>query len=194
MKNFLVSLCLATSVAGLSACVAPVSPSCPAGMGAMHSESLYFGTAGPNGSVTPEQWTAFLAETVTPRFPQGLTVLPGSGQWRSGAGEIEHEASYVVNIVHAGTATEDSLFDEVVAAYKNRFQQESVLRVRSDVCVSFRSRCHSGPYTACRYFPGVVIVPPRVILPTYPAGNPHPSHWSIHHELQRQLSLRSNFV
>jgi hypothetical protein len=106
-------------------------------MDTMRSESLYFGTASPNGPVTPEQWTAFLAETVTPRFPQGLTVLPASGQWRSGAGEIAREESYVLNIVHAGTATEDSLFDEVVAAYKNRFQQESVLRVRSDVCVSF---------------------------------------------------------
>jgi hypothetical protein len=68
-----------------------------------------------------------------------LTVLPASGQWRSNAGSIEREDSYVLNIVHAGTATEDRLFSEIVATYREQFRQEAVLRVRSEVCVSFEN-------------------------------------------------------
>ncbi len=52
------------------------------GCGAMHEsqcsgdgrtamqELLYFGTDTPSGHVTPEEWTQFLSETVTPRFPE----------------------------------------------------------------------------------------------------------------------------
>jgi hypothetical protein len=36
-------------------------------------ELLYFGTDTPSGHVTPEEWTQFLSETVTPRFPEGLS-------------------------------------------------------------------------------------------------------------------------
>ncbi|MBL8529464.1 MAG: DUF3574 domain-containing protein [Burkholderiales bacterium] len=35
---------------------------------------LYFGTDKPSGRVTPEDWAQFLSETVTPRFPAGLTA------------------------------------------------------------------------------------------------------------------------
>ena len=50
------------------------------------SELLYFGSATPEGRVSAEDWSAFLAETVTPRFPDGLTAWPASGQWRGKAG------------------------------------------------------------------------------------------------------------
>lgn len=33
-------------------------------------ELPYFGTDKPSGHVTPEEWTQFLSETVTPRFPE----------------------------------------------------------------------------------------------------------------------------
>ena len=49
----------------------------------MVSEMLYFGTQTPDGAVTAEQWTQFLATDVTPRFPRGLTVWPAAGQWQS---------------------------------------------------------------------------------------------------------------
>ena len=37
-------------------------------------------------------WDAFLADTVTPRFPDGLTVLDARGQWRDSEGLIGKEA------------------------------------------------------------------------------------------------------
>src|SRR5688500_2481254 len=41
---------------------------------------LFFGTAKPNGVVTDEEFLLFLDQEVTPRFPDGLTLLKGDGQ------------------------------------------------------------------------------------------------------------------
>jgi hypothetical protein len=100
-------------------------------------ESLYFGTAMRTGRVTAAQWQQFLAEVITPRFPDGLTAWAAAGQWRNPSGELQKEDSYVLHVVHA----EDQRFEravlEVIDEYKTRFEQQSVLRVRSPACVSF---------------------------------------------------------
>lgn len=148
-KTHLLSLSSAIAAMVLSAgCAAPattaaVAPAvsgamvCPGDAQAMVSESLYFGTSKPKGVVTAEDWQAFLNEVVTPKFPQGLSVWRAAGQWKSDAGPVISEASYVLNIVHAGTSPEDQALSDVVSNYKVRFQQEAVLRVRSRVCASF---------------------------------------------------------
>ena len=79
---------LALLAAALGACATTPHLACPAGQQAMTNESLYFGTAKAQGIVTPEDWQAFLQAEVTPRFPEGLTVLAASGQWRSTGGVI----------------------------------------------------------------------------------------------------------
>lgn len=93
MRGGCMSLALVAAL-GLAGCAAPVGRACPAGMDAMMSESLYFGTASPRGPVTPEQWTVFLAETITPRFPDGLTVWPASGR-RLASGDRQRDKSTV---------------------------------------------------------------------------------------------------
>lgn len=124
-------------VACLAGCATPGPAHCPPGQQAMVSETLYFGTEMGNDTISAAQWQTFLNETVTPRFPQGLSVWPASGQWKSNAGPIVREASYVLNIVHAGAAEADAALGEIVHAYKTAFQQEAVLRVRGAACVSF---------------------------------------------------------
>ena len=57
---------------------------------------LYFGTAKPDGVVSEEQFKEFIDEYVTPRFPDGLTVLKGDGQFRGESGVIVKEQSYVL--------------------------------------------------------------------------------------------------
>ena len=48
----------------------------------MVADRLFFGRAIPGGGLVSEaEWTAFLANVVTPRFPDGLTVCPTEGQW-----------------------------------------------------------------------------------------------------------------
>ncbi|MGR8933789.1 MAG: DUF3574 domain-containing protein [Gammaproteobacteria bacterium] len=138
MLSVLSHIAFAFSAAlALSGCVGQQSHACPPGQTAMQSDTLYFGSEGSLGSMPPNAWRAFLDAEVTPRFPQGLTVWPASGQWRSEAGNIVNEASYVLNIVHPDTPAAEKALAEMTAAFKTRFRQEAVLRVRSSACVSF---------------------------------------------------------
>jgi hypothetical protein len=113
------------------------SSRCPAGQQAAVSDLLYFGTSKPGGAVTLKEWSDFLWEVVTPRFPQGFTAWQAYGQWKPEKGEIQREVSYVVSIVHADGESEEAGIRAVIDGYKSRFRQESVLRVSSQSCVSF---------------------------------------------------------
>ena len=94
-------------------------------------ERLYFGrNVGDSLVVTDSAWTRFVAEVVTPRFPEGLTTWSAMGQWRSADGRIRGEPSFVVELVHAGRVSEtDAAIATIIAEYKRRFHQEAVLRV-----------------------------------------------------------------
>ena len=128
---------LAAMAFALGGCAgAPTSP-CAPGQRAMRSELLYFGTAMPHGTVSSEEWRGFVDEVVTPRFPDGLTAWPASGQWKSADGTAVREASWVISVVHGPDARSETALAEIVDAYKTRFHQESVLRVTSDACVTF---------------------------------------------------------
>lgn len=100
-------------------------------------ELVYFGTQKPGGFVSAQDWAAFLADTVTPRFPAGLTAWQASGQWRSDAGGIVQEPSYVLNLLHPDDAATEQAVQELIDVYQQRFEQEAVLRVKSNVCASF---------------------------------------------------------
>ena len=99
-------------------------------------ELLYFGTDTPSGHVMPEEWTQFLRETVTPRFPEGLSSWQAFGQWRSASGHVIREPSYVLSLVHPDDPVPDKAVQEIIAFYKTRFEQEAVLRVKSHTCMS----------------------------------------------------------
>jgi hypothetical protein len=100
-------------------------------------DSLYFGTAKPDGVVSSEDWARFLENTVTPLFPHGLTSTRASGQWRSADGEIVREDAHVLQILHPGNAPTEKAIRELVDVYKTQFKQEAVLRIRTQTCASF---------------------------------------------------------
>ena len=100
------------------------------------TETLYFGRATPAGVVSDQDWSAFLRDVVTPRFPAGLTSWQAVGQWQSADGSLVREGSFVVNLVHPPAGTADADLAAIVSAYKERFQQEAVLRVRGNGCAS----------------------------------------------------------
>jgi hypothetical protein len=98
--------------------------------------TLYFGLARPKGSVSELEWQIFLRDEVTARFPEGLTVWEASGQWRRPDGQIEHEAAKVLLLVHPDTALAGSAVQSVIAQYRQKFDQESVLWETAHVCVA----------------------------------------------------------
>jgi hypothetical protein len=99
---------------------------------------LYFGTAKPGGVVTEAQFAAFVDEVVTPRFPDGLTLLTGYGQFRMSTGEIKQEMSHVLILFYPpGGRNSNKFIEEIRQIYKMRFEQESVLRADSTEQISF---------------------------------------------------------
>jgi hypothetical protein len=95
---------------------------------------LLFGRA----HVSEGAWSRFLATEVTPRFPDGFTVLDGSGQWRAPGGtKISRERSKVVMVAMAPVADNDAKLQAVIDAYKTRFKQQSVGLIVRPACVSF---------------------------------------------------------
>ncbi len=120
----------------LAGCASIAEP-CTDGAHPALSDVLYFGTARPGGVVGAAEWSDFLRDEVTPRFPAGFTTWDAAGQWKSAAGSIDHEASHVVSIVHPADAPSDQSVRAIMNAYKARFTQEAVLRVTTNACASY---------------------------------------------------------
>jgi hypothetical protein len=135
-----VSLALALGLAG---CVtpqasAPATSACAVG-DAMVETQLFFGMSKPKGGVVSvRDWDAFVAREVSPRFPEGFSVIDGAGFWRDGASQKTiSEKSKVVVRLHPPSADADQAIGAIVEAYKVKFEQEAVLRVDRPVCAKF---------------------------------------------------------
>ncbi|MDZ4801627.1 MAG: DUF3574 domain-containing protein [Bryobacteraceae bacterium] len=100
---------------------------------------LYFGTSQPRGAVvTDREFTAFIDMHVTPRFPDGLTLLGGYGQFRGESGTINKEKSLVLILFYPPSMTDaNAKIEEIRELYKMQFAQESVLRADRSAAISF---------------------------------------------------------
>ena len=123
----------------LAGCAA-APQSCPVGAGPATIAEAYFGrNVKARAPVTEAEWARFMADTVTPAFPDGLTVLEGKGQWRNAAGQISREDSKVLLLVLPGQdqSAASARLAPVTATWKARFAQESVLTVFHQGCAAF---------------------------------------------------------
>jgi hypothetical protein len=100
---------------------------------------LIFGrNIGSRTGVSEREWSRFVDREIAPRFPDGLTILNGSGQWREpGSGKIIREPNKIVQIALPGQAEDFARLDEIAEAYKRRFKQHSVGVIVRPACVSF---------------------------------------------------------
>ena len=116
----------------------PPAPACPAGQEYRHTAQLFFGrNVGDKAGVSEADFRRFVDEELTPRFPDGLTVMDGGGQWRGEENRLIREASKVVLIVLPKGRDASGRVEAVRSAYKSRFRQDSVLLVTQAACVSF---------------------------------------------------------
>jgi Protein of unknown function (DUF3574) len=113
------------------ACDAPQRP--------MQQIELMFGrNIAGHRRVGEAAWSRFLAREITPRFPDGLTVLDAAGQWRDPVGgRAVREPSKMVIIVTADDAPARERIAAIVTAYKQRFRQRSVGWISHAVCAAF---------------------------------------------------------
>lgn len=128
----------------LAACVPTAGPSSspvPAAHAAAAThvrDELYFGLRKPDAALVSEaEWQAFVDSVVTPRFPEGLTVLAGYGQYQPEGRPLVREPARVLILVHGGGPGVERHIRQVAAIYCRRFQQDSVMRVTAPVSVEF---------------------------------------------------------
>jgi len=98
---------------------------------------LIFGGDDRGHPISRTAFSRFLAREVTPRFPDGLSLFEGQGQWRDARGHRILESSRMVLIFYIPDAQSDEKIEAIRNAYKRQFHQQSVLRADNNTCISF---------------------------------------------------------
>lgn len=112
----------------------------PAAAANWQRAELYFGLGRAGGADAPayaQRWQQFLDDEVTPRFPDGFSVLDVYGQWqRRETKAVERLNSKLLVILFQGAQHRADL-DALRAAWKQRTGDQSVLLTISPAEVSF---------------------------------------------------------
>ena len=102
---------------------------------------LYFGLGpsdAPEKGITEAGWRAFLDKEVTPRFPDGLSVIDVYGQWQGkNATTPERIRSKMLVIDYPETPANEAKIEAIRAAFKQKTGDQSVLKVTQPAEVSF---------------------------------------------------------
>jgi hypothetical protein len=131
LPTFLAGLLI---LAGVERSEAQTSLQCSGAQKSWVVADLLFGRT----HVSETSFARFLAAEVTPRFPDGFTVLDARGQWRNpDSRKISRERSTVLMIAMPPAAGNDERLQKIIEAYKTRFRQQSVGLIVRPACVSF---------------------------------------------------------
>lgn len=129
---------LALLLGGCMSLDVDVAQLCTGGLRPVTTAELFFGrNIGDAPGVSDADWRAFVDQEVTPRFPDGLTVIDAAGQWRGPGGSVIREPSKVLLVVLSGEHGERDRLDAIRAAYKVRFRQDAVMLLERQGCVGF---------------------------------------------------------
>ena len=103
----------------------------------MVETQLFFGMSQPDGgSVSEDEWDAFLLREVVPRFEEGFAVMETNGFWQDGRSKetFTEPGRMISRLLRPGDAEDIPL---IIEAYKQEFSQEAVLRIDTTVCAKF---------------------------------------------------------
>ncbi len=125
-----------------SGCAASVAPpaSCPDGYSRHIEFQLFFGLADGSGNqISDAEWEQFQTEVITPRFPEGMSVIDVKGQWREPDGDVQRENTRLVRGLMAAPDGDGlRLVNEISDEFVRRFNQDPVFRIMSEVCSGVR--------------------------------------------------------
>ncbi|MCB1536592.1 MAG: DUF3574 domain-containing protein [Rhodoblastus sp.] len=111
---------------------------CPGTLQPWTRIELHFGLGLPGGGeVSRAQFRNFLEGTVTPRFPEGYSVIEATGHYRYKSGKIAAEPARVLVVLTKAPEAAAPKIDEILRVYKARFRQESVGRAQWIECAAF---------------------------------------------------------
>ncbi|MCP4563780.1 MAG: DUF3574 domain-containing protein [Bosea sp.] len=136
----MIRLGFALLLAGMASSCASLAPqACAPGQQAMLSAELLFGRkVGDRIGVSETDFRRFVDQEVTPRFPDGLTILDATGQYRDNErGRLIREPSKLLQIAMPDEAGNRDKLAAIAEAYKRRFSQHSVGLILKPACASF---------------------------------------------------------
>jgi len=130
---------LIAALPALIACVTPQPLVCQASAKPGVVAELFLGrNIGERLGVSDTAFRGFLDQEVTPRFPDGFSVVDAKGQYRDQEkSAITREPSKVLVIAIPDGAASDPRLAAIADAYKARFKQQSVLTTVRAACVGF---------------------------------------------------------
>ena len=88
---------------------------------------LYFGLSNEDGAITQTEWNTFKEKTIDKTL-NGYTLINGDGYWKTDNTEFK-EKSIILIYLHEDTPAEERKINTIISTYKEKFNQESVLRV-----------------------------------------------------------------
>lgn len=131
-------LVIAAAAQLLSACTVLPQACVPPAESMVTAELLFGRNIGGRLGVGDAAFAEFLAREITPRFPDGLTVVDAHGQWRDAdRGQIVREPSKLVLLTFRDEPARRKTLAAIADAYKTRFRQQSVLVSSRTSCVTF---------------------------------------------------------
>src|SRR5262245_29197007 len=139
MRIFAQAVAMLIGAVSLSGTVHAQSLECRGGQKTQQVAELIFGRRiGGRVAVTETRFVLFVGDEIATRFPDGLTVFNATGTYRDKtSNKVMHEPSKIVLIVLPGNPDDVARLNEIVEAYKRRFQQQSVGMILRPACVSF---------------------------------------------------------
>jgi len=129
----------AFAVAAVISGCASLPQSCMSPSRMMASAEMVFGrNIGNRPGVSDIAFADFVTREITPRFPDGLTVIDGDGLWHDRArGSNVRERAKIVLLTFTDDAQKRADLVAIADSYKRRFSQQSVLTQVRNVCASF---------------------------------------------------------
>ncbi len=136
--------CAHQPVSTTQAAVAPTligDPAHPGQTKGWVDTKLYFGLGPadqPEQGISETQWREFLDKQVTPRFPDGLSVVNVFGQWQ-GKNESAPQRlrTKMLIIDYPDTQENRDKIEAIRAAWKQKTGDQSVMRVTEPAEISF---------------------------------------------------------
>lgn len=120
---------------GLAGCASAPKAGCPAGQSQMRTAQFFLG-AKPPAKLNDRDLRRFVDREVTPRFPDGVTVLEGGGQWKGADNRLMREAAKMVLIVLPDSGDGHARVEAVRTAYRVQFKHDPVVVVPPPACVA----------------------------------------------------------
>ena len=113
-----------------------LASNCPTASQKPTAELLFGRGSGGAVGVSEAEFRRFLSREVSPRFPDGLTVVNAKGSWTPQASSTIGERPKLVMIVLRGGVDDQAKLEAIRAAYQTQYHQQSVLLPTGPECVA----------------------------------------------------------